>query len=139
VRGGDRVRDREHRDGTRGARAFASARREPTPDDVTNLLAERMPAAGFSQDQVRRAQALWVDFAGRRAGGDVRKDARALKPAVCAAAIEYAIAMVHGVRGVTQARLAARYGVAPAAISGCYAEIRSALELVPGDPRYACR
>ena len=52
------------------------------------------------------------------------------------ASIEYAIAMVHGVRGVTQTALATRYGVAPATISNRYAEIRSALALVPGDPRY---
>ena len=88
-----------------------------------------MPEAGFSAEHVRRAQSLWADFRDRRLQ-------RIGKPAVYAAAIEYAIAMVHGVRGVTQAALAHRYGVSPATISSRYAEIRSALALVPGDPRY---
>jgi Flp pilus assembly protein TadD len=99
-------------------------------DPVGRLLAASMPEAGFSPEHVRRAQALWADFCGSRV-------LRVAKPAVSAAAIEYAITMVHGVRGVTQAALARRYGVAPASISSRYAEIRSALTLVPGDPRYS--
>jgi Flp pilus assembly protein TadD len=99
-------------------------------DPVARLLAASMPSAGFSVGHVRRAQTLWTDFCVRRA-------LRVAKPAVYAAAIEYAIAMVHGVRGVTQVALARRYGVAPASISGRYAEIRTALALVPGDPRYS--
>lgn len=104
--------------------------RAETRDPVAKLLAVCMPEAGFSAAHVHRAQALWLDFSSRRIQ-------RAAKPAVYAAAIEYAIAMVHEVRGVTQAALGRRYGVAPASISSRYAEIRSTLALVPGDPRYS--
>ena len=88
-----------------------------------------MPEAGFSHDHLRSAQALWVDFSGRR-------ELRVTKPAVYAATIEYAIAMLHSVQGVTQAAVGRRYGVAPATISSRYAEIRAVMALVPGDPRY---
>jgi tetratricopeptide (TPR) repeat protein len=111
----------------RGERARAAALEERDP--VARLLSTCMPEAGFSAEHVQRAQALWADFRDRRMQ-------RVGKPAVYAAAIEYAIAMVHGVRGVTQAALGHRYGVSPATISSRYAEIRSALALVPGDPRY---
>ena len=50
--------------------------------------------------------------------------------------VEYAIAKVEGFRDVTQADIAERYGVAPGSISNRYGEIRAALELTPGDPRY---
>jgi tetratricopeptide (TPR) repeat protein len=114
------------RTGVRVERVDRVANRDP----VARLLASAMPQAGFSPEHVHRAQALWDDFHGRRAP-------RVAKPAVYAAAIEYAIAKVHNVRGVTQAELGHRYGVAPATISSRYAEIRSALALVPGDPRYS--
>ncbi|MFI5307043.1 MAG: tetratricopeptide repeat protein [Polyangiales bacterium] len=105
-------------------------------DAVARMLVANMPEAGFSQEHMRRAQALYLDFCARHDSCDARAS-REAKPAAYAAAIEYAIAMVHGVRGVTQAALARRYGVAPASISGRYTEIRGTLDLVPGDPRYS--
>jgi Flp pilus assembly protein TadD len=111
-------------------RASTSALRADTRDSVARMLAARMPEAGFTHEHVQRAQALWTDFSGRRA-------LRVAKPAIYAAAIEYAIAVVHGVPRVTQAAVGRRYGVAPASISSRYAEIRAALALVPGDPRYS--
>jgi tetratricopeptide (TPR) repeat protein len=110
--------------------AERTAERGDGRDPVARLLAVCMPDAGFSPAHVHRAQALWADFCRRRM-------LRVAKPAVYAAAIEYAIAMVHEVRGVTQAALGRRYRVAPASISSRYAEIRSTLALVPGDPRYS--
>ena len=71
--------------------ASSGGLRADTRDPVARLLAEHMPEAGFSHDHLRRAQALWVDFSGRR-------ELRVTKPAVYAAAIEYAIAMVHRCR-----------------------------------------
>jgi tetratricopeptide (TPR) repeat protein len=114
--------------GVRGPRGAAT--RPSTRDPVARLLASSMPQAGFSAEHLHRAQALWEDFNGRRLP-------RVAKPEVYAAAIEYAIAKLHKVRGVTQAELGHRYGVAPATISSRYAEIRSELALVPGDPRYS--
>ena len=40
-----------------------------------------------------------------------------LKPDVCAAALEYAIARLHGLDGVTRASVARRYGVSASAIA----------------------
>lgn len=111
-------------------RGSAAARsRELAADPVIGLLAEHMPAAGFTQEQVRRAQALWSDFSHRRG-------VRAARPEVYAAAIEYAMAMVHASQGITRAAVGRRYGVAPGSISNRYGEIRSVLGLLPGDPRY---
>lgn len=98
-------------------------------DPVLALLTERLPAAGFSQAQVDRALALWLDFArGARMRGQ--------RPEAYAAAIEYAMAVVHASRGVTRAVVGRRYGVTPSSISSRYAEIRSTLGLTPADPRY---
>jgi tetratricopeptide (TPR) repeat protein len=128
-RGAPSSRDGRARPEARGRIRASAALRADTRDSVVRLLAVRMPEAGFSVEHVRRAQALWTDFSGRRA-------LRVAKPAVYAAAIEYAIAVVHAVPGVTQAAVGRRYGVGPASISSRYAEIRAALALVPGDPRY---
>ena len=94
------------------------------------LLAERLPAAGFSQAQVDRGLTLWLDFA-RQAR------MRGQHPEAYAAAIEYAMAMVNASRGVTRAVVGRRYGVTPSSISSRYAEIRSTLGLTPADPRYS--
>ena len=111
-------------------RGSAAARsRELATDPVITLLAEHMPNAGFTQEQVRRAQALWSDFSHRRG-------VRAARPEVYAAAIEYAMAMVHASEGITRAAVGRRYGVTPSSISNRYGEIRSVLGLLPGDPRY---
>lgn len=113
--------------------AGASAGGESGPkigsEQVLRMLESRMPQAGFSPVHVERAQALWVDFYGGR-------HVRVSKPAVYAAAVEYALAKLDSISHVTQAELARRYGVAPRSISSRYDEIRSALDLTPGDPRY---
>jgi tetratricopeptide (TPR) repeat protein len=88
-----------------------------------------MADAGFTDAERSSARRLWSDFsAGRRL--------RIVKPAVYAAAVEYAIALVHGHRA-SQAAVAKRYGVAKGSVSSRYCEIRDALELQQGDPRYA--
>jgi Flp pilus assembly protein TadD len=121
-----------------GERDVGAAREEPLPTDrasvldaVAVLLAARMPEAGFGDAHVARAQVLWADFFATSRGQ------RAAKADLYAAAIEYALAQVDRVPGITQAAVARRYRVSPASISGRYAEIRSALELVPRDPRYS--
>jgi uncharacterized protein len=110
-------------------RAAQAKPSEPAQDAVTALLAERLPTAGFSQAQIERALALWLDF-GRHAR------TRGQRPEAYAAAIEYAMSVVHAARGVTRAGIGRRYGVTPSSISSRYAEIRSALGLLPADPRY---
>ncbi len=121
------------RRGATGAPTRRSPRTTPSrgpSHEVLRVLERGMREAGFSPGQLERARALWTDFRdGRRI--------RVVKPEVFAAAVEYAIALVHGLHGVTQASVARRYGVAPASLSNRYGEIRDALALRPGDPRYA--
>lgn len=101
---------------------------QPT-DAVLALIENSMLNAGETAQQLARARALWADFCSRRA-------VRSTKPAVYAAAVEYALAKLDGSGNVTQARLARRYGVAARSIGARYDEIRNVLALEPGDPRY---
>jgi len=122
ARRGDHGSPRTRTDG--GASFVAPAGR------VERRLERGMREAGFSARQVASARALWADF--RQCG-----QPRIQKPEVFAAAVEYAIALLHGVDGVTQAAVAKRYGVAVGSISSRYGQIRETLDLEPGDPRYA--
>ncbi len=97
---------------------------------VRGAFEREMRAGGFTPRQVARARALWDDF-------NDRKIARARKPEVFAAAVEYAIATLDPSRRPTQAGVARRYGIAPGTLRVRYLELREALDLVPGDPRYA--
>ena len=81
-----------------------------------------------SEQYLRLARSLWVDFCARR-------QPRVQKPAVYAAAVEYTLSRLAS-RSLTQAQLARRYGVTARAIAARYEEIREALALEPGDPRY---
>ncbi len=99
-------------------------------EDVEEALERGMHEGGFSAEDVARARDLWADFQDGR-------QLRMLKPETYAAAVEYAISIVSGVRGVTKASVARRYGIAPRSLSSRYGEILDALELEPGDPRYA--
>jgi tetratricopeptide (TPR) repeat protein len=128
--------DEHARDGVAEPREQAretsrSSAGSPLLDAVVRLLAARMPEAGFAREHVLRAQALWSDYC------SITTPSRIAKLDLYAAAIEYALAQIDGVPGVTQAALARRYRVSPGSISSRYAEIRSALSLVPKDPRYS--
>jgi tetratricopeptide (TPR) repeat protein len=103
----------------------------PLLDSVVRLLAARMPEAGFAREHVVRAQALWSDYC------SIATPSRIAKLDLYAAAIEYALAQIDGVPGVTQSSLARRYRVSAGSISSRYGEIRSTLSLVPKDPRYS--
>ncbi|HJL24073.1 MAG TPA: helix-turn-helix domain-containing protein, partial [Polyangiaceae bacterium LLY-WYZ-15_(1-7)] len=102
----------------------------PKTRAVWETFEREMRAAGFSAQQVERAKDLWRDFRNRR-------EVRVGKPEVFAAAVEYAIALIHSRRGATQAKIARRYGIAATSLSSRYGEIRDTLALRPGDPRYA--
>jgi tetratricopeptide (TPR) repeat protein len=105
-------------------------RRFPKGDQVVAMLDSKMKDAGFSLAQVDRAKQLWADMQEHCA-------MRVTKPEVLAAALEYAIAVVDQRPDLTQAEIARRYGVAPTSVSARFAQIRNALALRPGDPRYA--
>jgi Flp pilus assembly protein TadD len=109
--------------------AIATVRRPPG-DLVAETVQLKMGEAGFSRAEIERATQLWSDMQAHCA-------LRVTKPEVLAAALEYAIAVVEQRPGCTQAEIARRYGVAPNSVSARFAQIRNALALRPGDPRYA--
>ena len=104
--------------------------RRPPSDRVAETVQRKMTEAGFSRAQIERATQLWSDM-------QAQCELRVTKPEVLAAALEYAIAVVDRRPGCTQAEVARRYGVAPTSVSARFAQIRNALALRPGDPRYA--
>jgi tetratricopeptide (TPR) repeat protein len=104
--------------------------RHPPRDRVAETVERMMGEAGFSLGEIERATQLWSDMQAHCA-------LRVTKPEVLAAALEYAIAVVEQRPGCTQAEIARRYGVAPTSVSARFAQIRNALALRPGDPRYA--
>jgi tetratricopeptide (TPR) repeat protein len=109
--------------------ATATVRRPPI-DRVAETVQLKMGEAGFSRAEIERATQLWSDM-------QAQCELRITKPEVLAAALEYAIAVVEQRPGCTQAEVARRYGVAPTSVSARFAQIRNALALRPGDPRYA--
>lgn len=111
------------------AASTATVRRPPS-DRVAETVQLKMGEAGFSRDEIERATQLWSDL-------QAHCELRVTKPEVLAAALEYAIAVVEQRPGCTQAEVARRYGVAPTSVSARFAQIRNALALRPGDPRYA--
>jgi tetratricopeptide (TPR) repeat protein len=126
-----RPRSRGRRSSSRPRSGAAAAEPMPRSPDVAvvRVLERNMRAAGFSAKQVERAQALWEDF---RAAFEVR----ITKPEIYAAAVEYAIAHVDEMAGITQADVARRYGVDKKTVARRYAEIRDGLELRRRDPRF---
>lgn len=109
--------------------------RSDMQDSVCQLLDRVMSEGGFTPPHVARAQRLWVDYRAKRGRED--RAFRAPKPDVCAAAIEYAIARLHGLDGVTRASVARRYGVSARSVSERFDDIQVVLSLKPDDPRYA--
>lgn len=101
----------------------------PPVDAVRGVFVAKMKGAGFSEAELLSAHRIWDDFTSRRR-------VRVQKPATLAAAVEYAVALIHVRRGATQAVIAARYGISPTSLSQRYCELRDALELTPRDPRY---
>lgn len=118
------------RNGATDAPAATTQVRRPPTDRVVETVQRKMGEAGFSRVQIERATQLWSDMQAQCA-------LRVTKPEVLAAALEYAIAVVDRRPGCTQAEVARRYGVAPTSVSARFAQIRNALALRPGDPRYA--
>lgn len=98
--------------------------------DVLRALERGMQAGGAPPALLSRAEKVWRDYRARR------PRVRVAKPEVHAAALEYAVSVMHGITGVTQTGLAKRYGISSTALASRYTDMRSALELTVGDPRY---
>lgn len=116
--------------GAAGSPAATATVRRPPSDRVAETVQLKMGEAGYSREEIERATQLWSDM-------QAHCELRVTKPEVLAAALEYAIAVVEQRAGCTQAEVARRYGVAPTSVSARFAQIRNALALRPGDPRYA--
>jgi Flp pilus assembly protein TadD len=116
--------------GATDAPAATATVRRPPSDRVAETVQRKMGEAGFSRAEIEQATQLWSDM-------QAHCELRVTKPEVLAAALEYAIAVVEQRPGCTQAEVARRYGVAPTSVSARFAQIRNALALRPGDPRYA--
>jgi tetratricopeptide (TPR) repeat protein len=97
--------------------------------EVFELLEAQLRADGFTPAQISGARRLCADYCDACAS-EVKK------PAILAAALHYALFLLHRVYA-TQAELSKRYGVTPKSVSVRYGHIRSAIDLTPGNPRYA--
>ncbi len=115
------------------------ALRSPQVADLENVLARGLSSLPLDSKQRARAKALArdaVEYFSRPAGQ--RGAPAAARGAVdaIAAAIAYAIVYVDHVP-LTQAEVAACYRVSVASLRGRFGELRSHLDLLPGDARYA--
>jgi Flp pilus assembly protein TadD len=113
------------------------ARRDDEPKDKPNndrdvlrALERGMQSAGAPHVLLGRAEQVWRDYRARR------PNVRVSKPEVHAAALEYAVSVMHGITGITQVGIAKRYGISSTALASRYTDIRSTLALEIGDPRY---
>ncbi len=98
--------------------------------DVLRALERGMQSAGTPHVLLGRAEQVWRDYRARR------PNVRVAKPEVHAAALEYAVSVMHGIAGITQVGIAKRYGISSTALASRYTDIRSTLALEIGDPRY---
>ena len=114
----------------RAARVSADLEAVDANDPVLPIIADTMREGGFTREHVARARRLWADYRETRGSWEL------LKPDVCAAALEYAIARLHGLDGVTRASVARRYGVSASAIADRFDDMQVVLALRPADPRY---
>lgn len=114
----------------RAARASADLEAVDASDPVLPIIGDAMREGGFTREHVARARRLWADYRETRGSWEL------LKPDVCAAALEYAIARLHGLDGVTRASVARRYGVSASAIADRFDDMQVVLALRPADPRY---
>jgi Flp pilus assembly protein TadD len=114
-----------------GARENKAGERQGENDrDVLRALERGMQSAGAPHVLFGRAEQVWRDYRARR------PNVRVSKPEVHAAALEYAVSVMHGITGITQVGIAKRYGISSTALASRYTDIRSTLALEIGDPRY---
>ena len=123
----DTARDKTARD---GAPAREGQAREGNDRDVLRALQRGMQSAGTPHVLLGRAEQVWRDYRVQR------PNVRVSKPEVHAAALEYAVSVMHGITGITQTGIAKRYGISSTALASRYTDIRATLALEVGDPRY---
>jgi len=105
-------------------------RNEQSDRDVLRALSRGLASSGAPEVLKSRAELVWRDYRAQR------PNLRVGKPEVHAAALEYAVSIMHGITGITQSGIAKRYGVSSTSLASRYSDIRSLLALQVGDPRY---
>jgi len=96
---------------------------------VSNMLADSLGSKGYPQSAIDGAVRLCLDF-------EMLYGVSQSSPLIMAAACEYTISRLMGLKGVTQTRLAREYGVSPGGISAKYRTMMWKLRLADGDSRY---
>lgn len=114
----------------RSRRQDPRERAETSDRDVLRALERGMQSSGAPHVLLGRAEQVWRDYRAQR------PNVRVSKPEVHAAALEYAVSVMHGIAGITRNGVARRYGVSSTALGSRYTDIRSTLALQIGDPRY---
>jgi len=99
-------------------------------NEVKKIVREDLRKEGYSREVIENGESLWDDYAS--SFGIKGRD-----PKVWAAAIEYAIARLEFKDGVTQAKIAAKYGISKASIGNKYKALCDDLELCAFDERYS--
>jgi len=125
----ERLRARDPR-APRTDTASKKSRDQDIDREVIRVLERGIEASGAPYVLLSRAELVWRDYRARSPG------LRVGKPEVHAAALDYAVSLMHGITGVTQSAVAKRYGVSSTAVSARYGDLRSTLSLEVGDPRY---
>ena len=97
---------------------------------VVDLLRLNLAEAGYNQEVIENAEYLWADYI-------FSFDVKVKDPKVWAAAVEYTIARLEFREGQTQAKIAVRYGVSEASLSGKYRLLCGGLGLCAFDERYS--
>lgn len=97
-------------------------------DEVVRLLEVGMKADGFTAEQLERALELYGHYRKHAETRPASSKAK-LKPAVVAAALQYALGRIDRVRGMTYVAVARRYGVTSKAVSDRLIEVSNALAL----------
>jgi len=110
------------RQGNEKAAAAEAAQGQHLVELVTHLLRSNMPHAGFTERDIDGGCQMWLDYASASA------DLNLTKPAVLAAAIEYAFSKMIGV-STSQAAVAKRYGVAATSLGCRFREVSATLEI----------
>lgn len=101
----------------------------PAYGSVAEELRRRLAEAGYLKPQVENAVQLWADYC-RAARPEVKKRDAWL------AALEYTMARLEFMSGVTQKELSRKYHVAAASISSSFRSIWQTLKLENFDQRY---
>ena len=129
---------RERDDGVLARRSL----RSPQASELDGVLSRGLSSLPLDAKQRARAKSLAKDAVGyfARPSGAARRQGETARRTVSvdaiAAAIAYAIVYVDHVP-LTQADVAACFRVSVAGLRGRFGELRSHLDLLPGDARYA--